>query len=173
MNSKRRVVITGFGVITSCGSGWEPYWDAAVHGRSMIRSSDSLGLNSASFKYAGMLADFDPKQFIENRKSIKLMSREIQMAVAASRLALRLMAPWIWPGMSLNGWKKRTCCAEAVGASVRPPCACRTPRTASRSPRGVGAATTAASVARGTGLSDLASGLGWSFVRATSLILIS
>jgi 3-oxoacyl-[acyl-carrier-protein] synthase II len=36
-----------------------------------------------------MLADFDPRQFIENRKSIKLMSREIQMAVAASRLALR------------------------------------------------------------------------------------
>ena len=89
MNSKRRVVITGFGVITSCGNGWEPYWDAALHGRSAIRSSESLGLNSNSFKYAGMLADFDPKQFIENRKSIKLMSREIQMAVAASRLALR------------------------------------------------------------------------------------
>lgn len=89
MNSKRRVVITGFGVISPCGHGWESYWDAALHGRSAIQSSEPLGLKSASFKYAGMLAGFDPKQFIENRKSIKLMSREIQMAVAASRLALR------------------------------------------------------------------------------------
>ncbi len=89
MNEKRRVVITGFGVITPCGNGWEPYWDAALHGRSAIQSSDPLKLNRASFKYAGMLPQFDPKEFIENRKSIKLMSREIQMAVAASRLALQ------------------------------------------------------------------------------------
>jgi 3-oxoacyl-[acyl-carrier-protein] synthase II len=89
MSAKRRVVITGFGVITPCGIGWEPYWDAAIHGRSLVRSSDSLKLNCPSFKYAGMLSGFDPKAFIENRKSIKLMSREIQMAVAASSLALK------------------------------------------------------------------------------------
>ena len=89
MNSKRRVVITGFGVITPCGNGWESYWDAALHGRSLVRSSDPLKLNCPSFKYAGMLSQFEPKEFIENRKSIKLMSREIQMAVAASRLALK------------------------------------------------------------------------------------
>jgi len=56
----------------------EPYWEAALHGRSLVRSADSLGMNSPSFKYAGMLAGFEPKEFIENRKSIKLMSREIQ-----------------------------------------------------------------------------------------------
>lgn len=89
MSTKRRVVITGFGVISPCGSGWEPYWEAALHGRSAIRSTQSLGFSSASFRYAGMLSGFEPKEFIENRKSIKLMSREIQMAVAASRLALR------------------------------------------------------------------------------------
>ncbi|MEI7750932.1 MAG: beta-ketoacyl-[acyl-carrier-protein] synthase family protein [Candidatus Omnitrophota bacterium] len=89
MTEKRRVVITGFGVITPCGNGWEPYWEAALHGRSAIRSADPLKLNCPSFKYAGMLSGFEPKEFIENRKSIKLMSREIQMAVAASRLALK------------------------------------------------------------------------------------
>ena len=88
MTSKRRVVITGFGVITPCGIGWEPYWENAVHGRSAIRSAEPLKMGP-SFKYAGMLPQFDPKEFIENRKSIKLMSREIQMAVAASRLALK------------------------------------------------------------------------------------
>jgi len=89
MNSRRRVVITGFGVISPCGTGWEPYWDAAIRGRSVIRSSEPLKFNCASFKYAGMLSEFNPKEFIENRKSIKLMSREIQMAVSASRLAIR------------------------------------------------------------------------------------
>jgi len=89
MSTKRRVVISGFGVITPCGNGWEPYWEAALQGRSLVRSADALKLNSASFKYAGMLLSFEPKEFIENRKSIKLMSREIQMAVAASQLALK------------------------------------------------------------------------------------
>ncbi len=89
MSSNRRVVVTGFGVITPCGYGWEPYWDAALHGCSAIRSAEPLKLNSPSFKYAGILPQFEPKEFIENRKSIKLMSREIQMAVAASRLALK------------------------------------------------------------------------------------
>jgi 3-oxoacyl-[acyl-carrier-protein] synthase II len=89
MSAKRRVVITGFGVISPCGNGWEPYWDAAIRGRSMVRSAEPLNLKSASFKYAGMLPAFEPKEFIENRKSIKLMSREIQMAVSASRLALK------------------------------------------------------------------------------------
>lgn len=89
MTIKRRVVVTGFGVISPCGNGWEPYWEAALLGRSAIRNSDPLRLNCPSFKYAGMLSQFEPKPFIENRKSIKLMSREIQMAVAASCLALK------------------------------------------------------------------------------------
>lgn len=89
MANKRRVVITGFGVISPCGNGWEPYWEAALHARSLVRSAESLRLNHAPFKYAGMLSGFEPKEFIENRKSIKLMSREIQMAVSASRLALK------------------------------------------------------------------------------------
>ncbi len=89
MSAKRRVVVTGFGVLTACGNGWEAYWDAALQGRSSIRSASALRLNSPSFKYAGMLENFEAKAFIENRKSIKVMSREIQLAVAAGGLALK------------------------------------------------------------------------------------
>lgn len=88
MNSKRRVVITGFGALTPCGKGWEPYWEAAVRGCSAIRSADYLKLGGFSFKNAGNISEFDAKEFVENRKSIKVMSREIQLAVGASRLAL-------------------------------------------------------------------------------------
>ena len=86
--NKRRVVVTGFGVVSACGSGWQPYWDAVVHGRSAVREVADLNLNGSAFKYAGIIPDFDPKQFVENRKSLKVMSREIQLAVAAGKLAL-------------------------------------------------------------------------------------
>ena len=86
--TRRRVVVTGFGVMSACGKGWSPYWNAAVHGQSAIREVEHLQLNGSSLKYAGFIADFDPKQFVTNRKSLKVMSREIQLAVAAGKLAL-------------------------------------------------------------------------------------
>ncbi len=86
--TRRRVVVTGFGVMSACGSGWDPYWNAAVHGQSAIREVEHLKLNGSSLKYAGFISDFDPKQFVVNRKSLKVMSREIQLAVAAGKLAL-------------------------------------------------------------------------------------
>lgn len=89
MSSKRRVVITGFGVLTPCGKGWKPYWDAALEGRSSIGPTDSLLLGNFPFKQAGLISQFDAKEYVENRKSIKMMSREIQLAVAASRLAIQ------------------------------------------------------------------------------------
>ena len=81
--TRRRVVVTGFGVMSACGKGWSPYWNAAVHGQSAIREVEHLKLNGSSLKYAGFIADFDPKQFVTNRKSLKVMS-EIQLAVAGS-----------------------------------------------------------------------------------------
>ncbi len=89
MSLKRRVVITGFGTITSCGNGWEAYWDSVIHARPSIHSVDSFKSSGFSLTCAGALTQFDPKEYVENRKSLKVMSREIQMAVAASRLALR------------------------------------------------------------------------------------
>lgn len=89
MHTKRRVVVTGFGIVSACGDGWEAYWDSALHARSAIRTVEHLKLNGFDFKYAATIPQFDPKAYVENRKSLKLMSRTIQLAVAASRLALQ------------------------------------------------------------------------------------
>ncbi|HNX68816.1 MAG TPA: beta-ketoacyl-[acyl-carrier-protein] synthase family protein [Candidatus Omnitrophota bacterium] len=89
MSTRRRVVVTGFGVITPCGNGWESYWDAAVHARSAVRSAEALNLGGFPLNGVGRVTEFEPKDYVENRKSLKLMSREISFAVAASRLALR------------------------------------------------------------------------------------
>ncbi len=85
--SQRRVVITGIGLISPCGRGWEPYWDAVLQGKSCIRSLATT--NGSPVKIAGQISDFNPEEFVKQRKSLKVMSREIVMAVAASQLAVR------------------------------------------------------------------------------------
>ncbi len=86
---QRRVAITGIGLLTPCGKGWEPYWKALLEARSYIRPLTSFSLNGFPSKFAGEILNFDPSEFVQHRKSLKVMSREIQLAVAASYLALQ------------------------------------------------------------------------------------
>lgn len=85
--AERRVVITGIGLISPCGIGWRPFWDSALRGVSHIRSFQSLALNGFPSKLAGEILDFNPKDYIKKRKMLKVMSREVQIAIAASQLA--------------------------------------------------------------------------------------
>ncbi len=86
--SHRRVVVTGLGMLTSCGNGWKPYWQSVLNRKSHISHHPELYSESFPAKLAGYIADFDPSKFIKQRKLIKVMSREIQLALAASTLAL-------------------------------------------------------------------------------------
>ena len=86
--SRRRAAITGLGLMTPCGKGWSPYWKALLEGVSHIRPISSFSLNGFPSKFAGEIAEFDPAEFVKQRKSLKLMSREIQLAIAASQLAI-------------------------------------------------------------------------------------
>jgi 3-oxoacyl-[acyl-carrier-protein] synthase II len=74
--------------MTPCGQGWQPYWNAVLKARSSIRYISGISLNGFPAKIAGEISDFNPDQFIKVRKSLKVMSREIQLAVAASQLAI-------------------------------------------------------------------------------------
>lgn len=87
---RRRVVITGLGLMTVCGQGWKPYWEFMINGRSVGRPLSGSSLKKESpIPCVGQIADFNPLHFIKQKKSLKLMSREIQLAVAASHLALQ------------------------------------------------------------------------------------
>lgn len=86
---KRRVVVTGLGLITPCGNGWKPYWDAVVSGSSHIRAMKTLHLNGFPSKLAGEILEFNPADYVKQKKHLKVMSREIQLAVAASHFALQ------------------------------------------------------------------------------------
>jgi 3-oxoacyl-[acyl-carrier-protein] synthase II len=57
---KRRVVITGMGVIAPNGIGVENFWDSLVHGRSGIKMISRFDVSSYPSKIAGEVQDFDP-----------------------------------------------------------------------------------------------------------------
>ncbi len=82
---KRRVVITGLGALTALGEGAEALWQAAIEGRSGI---DFLSFSEDWKPIGAVVKDFNPEKFISQRKALKVMARDIQLAVAASSLAL-------------------------------------------------------------------------------------
>jgi 3-oxoacyl-[acyl-carrier-protein] synthase II len=84
---KRRVVVTGLGLITPLGIGVEPSWESLIEGRSgigVIRTFDSSDL---PVHIAGEVKGFDPLLYIEP-KEVKKMDRFIHFAVAASTMAM-------------------------------------------------------------------------------------
>jgi 3-oxoacyl-[acyl-carrier-protein] synthase II len=87
----RRAVITGLGLLTSAGSTPESFWQSLVNGRSGIRAISTFDISGLPVRIGGEIADFDAKKYIVDktaRKSLRVMARTIQLAVAAAQLAL-------------------------------------------------------------------------------------
>ena len=87
MAFQQDIVVTGVGVVSPIGIGQGPFWAALVEGRSGIRRLDLPVDPSQPPPIGGVVADFDPKQYVRPRKSLKVMSRDIQLAFAAADLA--------------------------------------------------------------------------------------
>ena len=85
---RRRVVITGLGMITPLGSTVEKTWNGVVAGKSgigPITRFDPAGLETT---IAGEVRDFDPLVYMD-RKEIRRADRFAQFAVAAAGQALQ------------------------------------------------------------------------------------
>lgn len=89
--SKRRVVITGLGVVSPLGIGHEPLWNGVLNKASGIGPISAFDASRFHSRIAGevselKVADFVPKAY---RKSTKVMARDIEIAVAAAYQAVR------------------------------------------------------------------------------------
>jgi len=89
--SSARVVITGLGSVSPLGLTVGDMWDGLCAGRcgiGRIAAFDPVGF---SCQIAGQVPDFKVQQFVPKsyRKAVKLMSRDIKLAVAAADEALR------------------------------------------------------------------------------------
>lgn len=83
MTDRRRVVVTGLGVATPIGIGMEPFWDALLDKRCGVRRIASFDPSAFPVQIAGELPSFQLSDYIPKsyRKSIKVMSRDIMIAV--------------------------------------------------------------------------------------------
>lgn len=83
----KRVVITGLGVISSIGIGWEEFWDGLLKGKSGISPITAFDTTNHFTHNGGEVKDFKPDEFIEKEK-IPFLSRATQLAFAAAKLAI-------------------------------------------------------------------------------------
>lgn len=84
---RRRVVITGMGVITPIGNTIEQFWHNLINGVSGIGRITSFDTTEYTTHIAGEVRDFDPEKYID-KKEAKRMDRFAQFAVAATKMAL-------------------------------------------------------------------------------------
>ncbi len=85
-NGRRRVVVTGVGLVTPLGTGVEKNWTALLAGRSGIGPITRFPADDFPSRIAGEVRDFAPEEFIE-RRDLKKMDPFIQFAMAAARMA--------------------------------------------------------------------------------------
>ena len=85
--TRRRVVVTGMGLVTPLGIGTERNWDALCAGRSGVRAISRFNASNLAVRVAGEVPDFQAERYIE-RKDLKKMDVFIQYAVAAAQMAV-------------------------------------------------------------------------------------
>jgi 3-oxoacyl-[acyl-carrier-protein] synthase II len=90
---RRRVVVTGMGIIAPQCRTLDELWNLLTSGVGAVRPYDGFGLvsHAAPANFEGHISEFESQDTTQQkaiRKSLKVMSREIQMAVAASCRAL-------------------------------------------------------------------------------------
>jgi len=84
---KKRVVITGMGVVAPNGIGIDNFWNSLVQGRSGVRSITHFDASTYPCQVAAEVVGFEPNDYMEPKTARKL-ARFAQFALAASKMAV-------------------------------------------------------------------------------------
>ncbi|KPV45369.1 beta-ketoacyl-ACP synthase II [Alicyclobacillus ferrooxydans] len=84
---RRRVVITGMGVVTPLGSDVSTFWSNLTAGKSGISQIDEFDTSDYPVHIGGVVRDFDPEKYID-RKEARRLDRFTQFAIGAATQAL-------------------------------------------------------------------------------------
>ena len=84
---KKRVVVTGLGVISSIGIGKDVFWNSLLKGTSGISEVASYDTSKHVTHKGGEIKNFNPEDFI-SKKRVRLIGRASQLAMSATKLAL-------------------------------------------------------------------------------------
>jgi 3-oxoacyl-[acyl-carrier-protein] synthase II len=89
MNTDRRVVITGIGVITPIGNKLDTFWDNLQNGVSGIGKITAFDTSAYDCQIAGEVRDFEPKNYFTNPKDVRRTDRYTHLAMAAAKMAMQ------------------------------------------------------------------------------------
>jgi 3-oxoacyl-[acyl-carrier-protein] synthase II len=85
--TKRRVVVTGMGMVTPLGLTTEETWSAVLAGKSGIRLITRFDVSESPVKFCGYVENFDPGLYM-NLKDARRLDTFIQYGIAAAKQAI-------------------------------------------------------------------------------------
>lgn len=84
---KKRVVITGLGVVSPLGCGKEAFWNNLMEGKSGIAPMSSLGLSTYKCKLGGEVRDLKPEIYLGS-KGLKYLNKGTRFLGSAAKMAI-------------------------------------------------------------------------------------
>jgi len=85
---KKRVVVTGIGVLSPNGIGKEAFFEGMISGKSAIRKVTDFDVSQFHSQIAAQIKDFDPFYFGLTKEEVERMDRYVQFAVACVEMAI-------------------------------------------------------------------------------------
>lgn len=86
--SKRRVVVTGMGIISPVGNQIEEAWKSLLAGKSGVRTIDIFDASEFTTRFAGLVTNFDISQYMSTKEARKC-DQFIHYGIAAAAEAVR------------------------------------------------------------------------------------
>lgn len=84
---RRRVVITGLGVVAPNGIGKDEFWRANIEGRSGVSLIKDFDTSKLDTKIAAQVHDFDPLNFIP-KVTVRKVDRFVHFGLASAKMAI-------------------------------------------------------------------------------------
>jgi 3-oxoacyl-[acyl-carrier-protein] synthase II len=85
---KRRVVITGLGIVSPIGNSKDKFWESLCAGKSGVSKITSFDASAYTSRIAGEVRDFDATAYMSS-KDVKRSDRFTQFAVAAACMSVK------------------------------------------------------------------------------------
>ena len=87
MHKKRRVVVTGLGVVSPVGHTIDKFWNSLLEGKSGVKRLTRFDPSHYTCMIGAEITDFDPSSYL-SPKELKRMDRFVQFAVVGAKKAV-------------------------------------------------------------------------------------